>query len=386
MKKIYIEATWKIHSLVKELQSFPPEGYEFIAPESLQNRIINPFTKMHIVRLIYDQVGRVVPTNLFKPYLERYTKIPDDTDLTYSIAHLVFRKGPWILDLDSEPAIVLAGRVKHLKRYKKFIEKALTSEYCKKILCQVNAVKKSLLSSLDCRDFENKIEVVPYVVSKKDLTKEFNNNKVKLLFVNSANVPGSFEIKGGCEALEAFAHLRRRYNNLEMVVRSDIPEVIRAKYTGIQGLHIIDQIKSWAELEQEFKTSDIFILPAHVTPAIVFLDAMSYELPIITLDAWGNSEIVIEGITGFLIKKSDLDPYYGENGLPRWGELGINKKLRKTDQNVVNGLIEKMGILIENSELRRRMGKAGRWEIEHGKFSIRNRNEKLKRIFDEAMS
>jgi hypothetical protein len=31
------------------------------------------------------------------------------------------------------------------------------------------------------------------------------------------------------------------------------------------------------------------------------------------------------------------------------------------------------------------MGKAGRWEIEHGRFSIKRRNEQLKRIFDEAM-
>jgi hypothetical protein len=30
------------------------------------------------------------------------------------------------------------------------------------------------------------------------------------------------------------------------------------------------------------------------------------------------------------------------------------------------------------------MGQAGRWEVEHGRFSIKNRNEKLKRIFDEA--
>jgi hypothetical protein len=30
------------------------------------------------------------------------------------------------------------------------------------------------------------------------------------------------------------------------------------------------------------------------------------------------------------------------------------------------------------------MGKAGRWEIENGKFSLEKRNEKLKRIFDEA--
>jgi glycosyltransferase involved in cell wall biosynthesis len=43
-----------------------------------------------------------------------------------------------------------------------------------------------------------------------------------------------------------------------------------------------------------------------------------------------------------------------------------------------------MSFLIENPERRRQMGRAGRWEVEQGKFSIEKRNEKLKRIFDEA--
>jgi hypothetical protein len=30
------------------------------------------------------------------------------------------------------------------------------------------------------------------------------------------------------------------------------------------------------------------------------------------------------------------------------------------------------------------MGKTARWEVEQGRFSIKGRNEKLKRIFDEA--
>ena len=189
-----------------------------------------------------------------------------------------------------------------------------------------------------------------------------------------------------CEVLEAFALLREKYSNLELVIRSDMPRMIKNKYQGIGGLRIIDKTITWPEMELEFKTADIFMLPAHVTPALAFLDAMSYELPIITTDLWGNSEMVINGKTGLLIKKADSDPYYMDNGMPAWGELGINKKLRNIDRNVVDEMIEKTSILIENSELRRRMGKAGRWETEQGKLSIPNRNEKLKRIFDEATS
>ena len=47
-------------------------------------------------------------------------------------------------------------------------------------------------------------------------------------------------------------------------------------------------------------------------------------------------------------------------------------------------MVEKVSLLIEDRELRRNMGRAGRWEIEEGKFCLEKRNKKLKRIFDEA--
>lgn len=39
-------------------------------------------------------------------------------------------------------------------------------------------------------------------------------------------------------------------------------------------------------------------------------------------------------------------------------------------------LIEKLSLLIENDSLRRRMGVAGKKEVEKGKFSISTRNER----------
>ena len=111
---------------------------------------------------------------------------------------------------------------------------------------------------------------------------------------------------------------------------------------------------------------------------------MRYELPIVTIDAWANSEIVEDGKTGLLGRKSEHIPYYGENLVPLFGTPQFQKAIRIPDPKVVQELVEKTSILIENQELRRRMGRAGRWEIEHGRFSIERRNEKLKRIFDEA--
>ena len=115
---------------------------------------------------------------------------------------------------------------------------------------------------------------------------------------------------------------------------------------------------------------------------------MSYELPVIATDVYGNRELVTDGVTGFIIRSSELVSYYSGSyatrpmtGPKQWKEATLS-----TDPKVVQELVEKASLLIENKELRRKMGKAARQEIEVGEHSINYRNQKLKKIFDEAIS
>jgi len=145
----------------------------------------------------------------------------------------------------------------------------------------------------------------------------------------------------------------------------------------------------WEQLEQEFKTADVFLFPSHSTPGLAILDAMSYELPVITTDLWANAEMIEDGKTGYIIKKSAKIQYYTGDFIPNWSHYPTSKfmkTIKKTiDPEVVKQLVEKTSTLIEDEELRRLMGKAGRKEIETGKFSLIERNKKLARIFGEAL-
>jgi glycosyltransferase involved in cell wall biosynthesis len=266
------------------------------------------------------------------------------------------------------------------------VEKLLASDNCKKIICWSGLSKNTVLYNLNRQLLENKVIIVHHAVNKKDFVKQPPTNKIKLLFVGSANIAGDFELKGGKEALAAFVKLRQIYTNLEMVVRSDVPEEIKVSYTGIPGLRIIDKIIPWPEIEQQFKTADIFLFPGHHTPFMSLLDAMSYELPIVTTNAYANAELVTNGRTGFVINCSKNVPYYLDKYLPDGSTPKFRKAIRVLDNDVVAELVAKTGLLIENADLRRQMGKAGREEIENGRFSIRKRNENLKRILDEATS
>lgn len=373
-----------MHPAYRELISNPPEGYEFIVAEGAIESVSSRISKLNFSHRLMMGMYRIAPLPLIKSYLEGFfKKIPEGTDLTFSCGHLVFRKESWVIEL-GDVASPVGLYMKQLKRYRRVIERAFASAHCKRILCWTELTKRTVLSGLDCTEFEHKIQVVPRTVPSKDFTKSYNNDQIRLFFLGSAAIAGEFEMRGGREVLEAFTMLRRKYDNLELVVRSDIPRHVKKKYLGLSGLKLIEEVISSKELEQLYRSADIFLFPGHYTAWLVILEAMSYELPVIATDADCSPELIEHGQNGFLIKKSELASYWQEtSSLPGY-TAQFHKAVKTVDPKVVQELVEKTSILIENQELRRRLGRAGRWEVEHGKFSIKRRNEILKRIFDEA--
>jgi len=388
VKRVYLDVAGRMHSLYKELMLHPPRGYQFVALDSGWDRVSSVASKVNLFYSFQEKVlGEIIPVNFAKACLEKFKKPPKGTDLTYAAGHLVFRKEPWVVDLEFVTQLV-GYNVNHFRRLKKIIGKVLTSEYCKKVICWTEACKRTVLLNLDCRGFVGKLEVVRLAVHRKNFVKDYDNGgKIKLLFVGSANILGEFEYKGGREVLEAFLLLHEKYHNLELVIRSDIPQELRSMCKGLNDVTLIDGIIPWTQLEQEFKSADIFLFPSHSTPGLAILDAMSYELPVITTDVWANPEMVDNGETGFIIKKSEKIQYYIENFIPNWNYDPASKfiiAIKNTDPKVVEELVEKTSILIDDEKLRRKMGKAGRQEIETGKFSLEKRNERLRKIFDKA--
>lgn len=385
MKKIYIEPTARLHSAYREIIKYPPEGYEFVSGQGiLHNTIGNLSRSSFIYHTLPKIVKSFVPPHLLMSYLGKFQKIPEGADLTFSCGHLILRDEPWVTEVEWVIQLVWF-RMKYLRKYKRLLEKTLSYTNCKNIICMSELTKKTFLWHLDCTGFEHKLETIYRVVPPKTFVKSYNNDKVRLFFAGSANFPGEFENeKGGLETLEVFNQLSKKYDNLEFVIRSDITENLRSKYEHLTNLRIIDHVLTWEELEQEFKAADIFVLPAHHTPSMAFLDAMSYELPVITIDSWANSEIVEDGKTGFVIKQPDGFQLPIVDFLPDREVVPVKRTGRIINPQLVNELVEKTGLLVENEELRRRMGKAARQEVEKGKFSINKRNEKLKIVFDNA--
>jgi len=383
-RTVFLEPSWRLHFTWNHMMGSPPSGYEFAVAPSTSEMLFKAASRWTMAYRLLNAVDGVIPAVLVKSWLDRRRKVPSGAALTYAHGHLIFRPEPWVVEVEYA-SLLLGPHPKHLRRFQGALERMLASPYCKKILCWSEAGRRTVLSGLNSERFQHKVEVFPHAVPPKRLAKEYEAGKVKLLFVGSGKIMGHFVEKGGREVLETFALLRQRYDNLELVIRSDMPPEDKARASSMEGVRIMDSVIPWEVLEQEFQSADIFILPSHSTPPFTILDAMSYELPLVSTKAWANGELVEDGKTGLLVEPSKKVPYYyGNTCHPNYGTAQFNEAIRVPDLEVVDGLAKRVSLLLENPELRRRLGRAGRYEVEAGKFSLAIQNQKLKRIFDDA--
>jgi glycosyltransferase involved in cell wall biosynthesis len=352
MKSIFLKGRSQSapsHSLYRELMRHPPAGYQIFSgkAEATGKQQIDSFSKNQQMIYNFDnklrssyvrEVWREAKTLIYmgiKKTQNLRSIIEINPNLIYASQQLLFTKIPWIVDFEFANGLVDYGDIRLCGR---FVQKTLASRFCKKIMPWSEWAKRTLIRSLDCSRFKEKIDVVHFGLEAKDFVKNEDNDKVRLLFVGSTNRLNylNFEWKGGYEVVEAFLELNKKYENIELVVRSWMPPQIIEKYANNPKIKLLYNPLSNEELHRLYASSDIFMFPSYLNLGMVILEAMSYELPVIAPRIYDVPEAIEDSI------------------------------------------------LIEDDSLRKKIGKNARSVIEKGEFSIKNRNKKLKRIFDEA--
>ena len=382
------------HTLFDSILEYPPEDYSFIYSQE-KNTSKMRIRDKRIAKRITN--GLSLKTNYvinfldwqFRWYLNYFFKeTRNEADLIFSAHRPILKKTPWVVMIEHVGDFCpVYYDLQHLRYYKPLIEKILSSNYCKKIMPYLDTEKKTLTTYLDCTNFESKIEVVNLAILPKIFKKKYGKDRITLLFLGTVHkqvITETFERRGGREVLEAFNILDNKYDNLELIIRATIPLYARHKYSKIltkDNVKIFEHILSFEQFGYIMENSDILLHPGVDTPALTFLDAMSYEMPIVTTNWRGNFEMVKNGETGFLIRQ----PYHIKPGYLFTSNTMKKILMRGPYKYVINDLVEKTSILIQDKNLRKKMGIAARKEIERGKFSIKNRNKKLKCIFDESI-
>ena len=366
MRKLKVYINPGVHPQFKEITDYPPKDviYTYVKPKGDHNS--NKKRRF-----------REIAANLHRTGIPRmtYVKNADIYDILHMTrAILPLNKRPWIVDLESASAFSGLDW-NYLKKplMQKIIRNFLSSPNCKKILPQSESAKMSLLENVDCSGFEHKIETL-YLAYHTTKFKRKDSDTVRISFIGK----GFYE-KGGNDLQEAFKILNKKYK-ISLKYKGDVPENKKLKLPNVRYLKNIPDPKKF--YEEIFGDCDIYVQPTLFDSfGVSILEAMSTGLPIICTDDFTLPELVKEGYNGFLVK-SYTHWYAHRHHLHRfWTKL-----VPRQHPETVKELVEKMSILIEDKKLRKKMGRNSFKMVESGKFSIKERNKKLRKIYDEAIA
>jgi glycosyltransferase involved in cell wall biosynthesis len=192
-----------------------------------------------------------------------------------------------------------------------------------------------------------RVEVMPVGVDMERWRpgRHLREGRVRILFVG-----GDFERKGGTLLLEAFRSLPANLAELHLVTHTALAPV-----AGVIVHHDIQP--NSAELLDLYQHSDLFVLPSLGEAfGISAVEASASGLPVVATCTGGLTDIVVDQETGFLIPVGDV------------GSLSLHLR-----------------ILVENAELRQRMGEAayGRAQL---RFDAQKNAARLVEILHEITS
>lgn len=359
--KIQLESPWKYSSggIGKDLIENSPEEIEYIYSES--KKIIHNKNLISKSRKIKNFLKI---SSLLLPLIKlRKVKILDKDVSLIHCEHFLCnnKKIPWVVDIEGMWQLFIG---KKTKRKKKKIIKILLRRNCKKIITWTKTAEEELKKNYP--ELKNKVDTVYPAVPIKRIKRK-NKKEITLLFVGR-----TFYQKGGFHALEAMDLLTKKYQNVNAIYVGEIPDKEKKEYSKNKRIKILGLISNKKLLEEVYPNSDILIYPGYNDSfGFAYLEAMSFGIPIVTINKYNTQEIVTTGKTGFLV---DYDPK----------KIYI-RKIGENEKKLIKRFCTKIEKLIEDPQLRKNMSKECVKIIKEGRFSVKERNEKIKRIYGGAL-
>lgn len=361
--KIYLQFPWRFSncSYYKFLLKKLPKTIKYI--NNTKSDAYGKSRNYAIIHYLREYIKKIV--RFVCPWMPniRYTKAGN-----YNLIHCAHcisaNKFPWICDTEFVGQFWIAGNyTKNPSKY--FVRKYMNSKYCKRILSWSEWTKDGILKEFP--KLKNKIEVLYPGIPYPKIKKKKKKKEVVLLYIAR-----EFFTKGGGYALEIMDKMTKKYPNVKGVIISRVPKKIKNKYSKNKKIKIYELIPQEKLFNEIYPNADIFLYPSFTdTFGFALTEALSYGLPIVTVNGQSRKEIVDEEKTGFVI---DFPKDFN------WNNIKINNK------KIIKNLEIKTCKLIENYELRKEMSKNCRKVIKDGRFSIKERNKKLKKIISKIVN
>lgn len=363
---VYIQYPWKFSSntYYKNLINFPPKNIKFLKSNSnLGKRFTSPFLVCFLWKLKF-YLRKIIKVFFPALPLAIKTKNTKKVNLIHCAHCLSKNKNiSWVADFEYVQQMWFSSKKSNQK---KLIIKLLKRNNCKKILPWTNWGKKTILKEFP--EIKNKIETVYPGVPIRNFRKK-KHEGINLLFIGR-----EFYSKGGLHVLETFDKLTKKYPFVNGTIISIIPKKIIKKYSQNTKLKIFDLISQEILFKEIYPISDVFVYPGYSDSfGFAIPEAMSFGLPVVSVEGNSRKELIKEGRTGFIIENKSIISCH------KFGNI-LNGR-----EKVLNGLFKQTELLINNPSLRKKISINCLKEVSKGIFSLEKRNKKLKKIYSEAL-
>ena len=226
-----------------------------------------------------------------------------NTQVPAALAGNLVKRRPYVLATDITPVQYdrmaelyehQVDRFEWLRRYKHKANTRLFQDAAK-VLPWSTWTASSLLNDYDVKP--EQIEIIPPGIDTQlwRPSAHCKEGPKRILFVG-----GDFYRKGGEILLNAYRRLPHGIAELALVTRSQVP--------AGEGIQVYNHLQpNSPELIALFQTSDLFVLPTQAEAfGIAAVEASAAGLPVIATRVGGLPDIVLDGITGFLIPAGDV--------------------------------------------------------------------------------
>ncbi|MBF0317380.1 MAG: glycosyltransferase [Nitrospirae bacterium] len=404
------------HPQFRHLES-SPDGYRFVYSRHQRNEKLPGVLDLLLIRLI--KVWRVLL--LIIPVLKLFfaslmngarlrhilefisnrgvrsqLMVPHNSKLVF-LPSVPFTYGqtPWVMEVEDTTSMFFPslhnGRTAELdittSPYYPILKAMLEMDSCRGIITHVKSTAESIPVIFRNKELAKKMTYIPLGVKipRKVFIKR-SSSCVNILFTTSWHQnPESFFLRGGHDLLEAYSIIQSHYPNVHLILRTSLLANMDKRYVDIINgcnVRLIDSYLSNREMQILLDQADIYVLPSARIHVVSILQAMANGLAVIVSDGWGIEEYVVNGYNGIVLK--------GRYGKVSWidPQSGMLKedysRMFKPDPVIVNGLVGSLSALIENTQLRNRLGRNARQDVKD-KYNIENWNKGLKTAFDMAL-
>lgn len=307
-----------------------------------------------------------------------------------------YGQGPWLIEVE-DPTTLFYPLIRNghtadvqvsASPFFPIIKALLEADHCKAILTHMQSTARMISTLFDSQTIREKVVCAPLGVPLPGRWQrhepQAEDEPLHLLFINSwSQIPANFYFRGGLDILEAFATLRIRYPQLRLTLRTHLPplddhyrQILEAGW-----VRVIDRFLSAEQMSELHASSHIYLLPAARIHIVSLLQALAHGLAVVASDGWGMEEYVTHERNGLIVK--------GRYGKVSWADeqAGFLREdygpMYTSDPQVVEGLVEAVSRLVEDRNLRRRLGENARRDVQTT-FSLERWNQGLKVALDRA--